>query len=135
MRLVDSSAAAIDPNVMESLKEKGLWPREKRDLPFPPQHIALITSKNSEALHDFENTYRAEGGLAQVELVDVRVQGEQAPEMIVDAIARVNQRQAADVIVLVRGGGRHADLATFNDAQIASAICRSQIPVHWTSSG
>jgi exodeoxyribonuclease VII large subunit len=89
----------------------------------------LITSKQSEALHDFEDMYRKEGGISSIRLVDVRVQGQQASREIADAINRLNREQDTDVIALIRGGGRVADLAVFNDYFIAEAICRSSIPV------
>jgi exodeoxyribonuclease VII large subunit len=89
----------------------------------------LITSKQSEAIHDFEDTYRKEGGTSSIRLIDARVQGHQASREIADAINRLNRERDTDVIALIRGGGRVADLAIFNDYQIAEAICRSSIPV------
>lgn len=32
-RLVDKHKAQVDPNVMKQLEERGLWPRQKRDIP------------------------------------------------------------------------------------------------------
>jgi len=129
MRLVTKEPTNFDPSVIEQLKAQGLYPRQKKALPKPPQHIALVTSKRSEAKADFEDKYKSEGGRAQIRLVDTLVGGERAPQMIADAIERVNQEQKNDVIVLVRGGGRTADLAVFNDIRVAEAICRSAIPV------
>lgn len=107
----------------------GIWPRSKRDLPAPPQRIVLITSKQSAALADFRNTYYQEGGKAPIEVLDVLLQGEQAPRMIANAITRANTDQLGDVIVLMRGGGRTVDLSVFDDIWIAEAICRSNLPI------
>ena len=91
--------------------------------------IGLVTSKQSDALHDFEDTYRSEGGLAAVKLSDVRLQGDQAPQVIADAIRRLGKSGDIDIIVLTRGGGRSADLSVFDSLLIAQAICRCPIPV------
>jgi exodeoxyribonuclease VII large subunit len=61
--------------------------------------------------------------------VDVRLQGQQAAQQITEAIQRLNREKRVSVIVLTRGGGRHEDLAVFNDVAIAQAICASAIPI------
>jgi exodeoxyribonuclease VII large subunit len=131
MRLVERQRMTNFQTVEEQLTRRGLWPREKRPLPPEIHRIALITSKNSEAVLDFQNSYNAEkrAGGAAINLVDVRIQGDHAPQEIAAAIARVNNEHKADVIVLTRGGGRRADMTVFDDVLIAEAICRSDIPV------
>ena len=116
-------------DVIERLKNGGLYPPQKQSLPNAIRQIALITSRRSEALHDFESTYREARGTAKIQLIDVLLQGNEAVVQIVNAIERVNHEKQAQVIAIVRGGGRHADLATFNDYRIAEVICRSAIPV------
>jgi exodeoxyribonuclease VII large subunit len=128
-RLVNRPGFIIDASVKEQLAQKGLWPKEKRPLPQNIRQIALVTSKGSEGLHDFEDTYRQEHGNASIKLIDVHLQGQQAPESISEAIRRVNGEKSADVIALIRGGGRASELGVFNDLVIAEAICRSTIPI------
>lgn len=103
--------------------------QSKKPLPSKIEKIGLITSKQSDALHDFEDTYRSEKGTASIRLSDVRLQGQQAVREITDAINHLNNESSIDVIVIIRGGGRAADLAVFYDYLIAEAICRSTIPV------
>jgi exodeoxyribonuclease VII large subunit len=129
VRLIKRSAFVIEKTIQEQLAKKGLWPPLKKPLPENVRHIGLITSKNSEALHDFRETFYKEGGMANIKPVDVRIQGQQAPRQIADAINRLNREAEVDVIVLARGGGRKMDMAVFNDMLIAEAICRSSIPV------
>ncbi len=129
VRLVDQGTASFDPNVVEELKQRGIWPREKLDLPSSIQHIALITSKNSKGLEDFRDTFYASGGKAKIEVLEALVQGAQAPQMLQRAIQRANEEKKADVIALVRGGGRHEDLSAYNDLRVVEAICLSKIPV------
>lgn len=119
----------MQPTVQEQLAQKGLWPKTKRPLPKNIRKIGLVTSKQSDALHDFEDVYRSENGLASIKVADVRLQGQQAPGEIADAINRLNQDQSVDVIAIVRGGGRAAELAVFDELLIAEAICRSNIPI------
>ncbi len=128
-RLIEHTHAPIDPDLIKQLEAKGLWPRRKRNLPPNIQQIGLITSKQSEALHDFEDHYRHEGGTARITVRDVRLQGEGSVKDIVVAVERLNREKQVDVIVLTRGGGRGVDLALFDDPQIVEAICRSQIPI------
>jgi exodeoxyribonuclease VII large subunit len=116
--------------VFEQLEKQGLWPRSaSRLLPDPISSIALIASKHTDAERDFYDTYHKEDGKARVKTVDVRIQGESAPREIAQAIEKVNQEKSADVIALVRGGGRNHDIAVFNEMLIVEAICRSTIPV------
>jgi exodeoxyribonuclease VII large subunit len=128
-RLISRPQSAIDPNLIPQLEQKGLWPKPKRPLPEQIAQIGLITSKQSDALHDFEDTYRREGGTAAIKLVDVRLQGPQAVRDIANAINRLNHENRVNVIVLIRGGGRASELAIFDDLLIAEAMCRSAIPI------
>jgi len=59
----------------------------------------------------------------------VRVQGEGAAEEIVEALRHFHKKRAADVILLVRGGGSMEDLWAFNEEPVARAIAASGIPV------
>jgi exodeoxyribonuclease VII large subunit len=123
-----------DAAVLDQLKAAGLWPKQKKPLPPLIRAIGLVTSKQSEALHDFDHEYRKalldeQRQPAAVKLIDVPLQGSQAPRHIADAVERFSQDQEIDVIVLARGGGRDAELAVFNDYLIVEAICRSQKPV------
>ena len=129
VRINESQEKIVVSNLLDQLTQKGLWPRDKKPLPSIIRKIGLVTSKQSDALHDFEDTYRAEGGLAAVKVADVRLQGEQAPQVIADAIRRLGKSGDVDVIVVTRGGGRSADLAVFDSLLIAESICRSIVPV------
>jgi exonuclease VII large subunit len=43
LQLAKANTVRLDPHVLSQLKEQGLWPRPKRELPHPPRHIGLIT--------------------------------------------------------------------------------------------
>lgn len=129
VRVAELDASTIDKSVLEQLEAKGLFPRNRKDLPINPKHISLITSKSSEALRDFKYIYREQKGKAKIELLDTFVQGEKAPKLIAQRIQEANYDNPSDIIVLTRGGGRREDLSTFNSIEIAEAICQSKIPV------
>src|SRR5439155_3098757 len=60
------------------------------------------------------------------------VQGDNAPEQIVLALARLNVlsgARAVDVIIVARGGGAPEELAAFNDERVARAVFASRVPV------
>ena len=67
--------------------------------------------------------------LAEVLVVPVRVQGEEAAGEISAAIHRVNNRADIDLIITGRGGGSKEDLWAFNEEVVARAVYLSNIPV------
>jgi exodeoxyribonuclease VII large subunit len=62
-------------------------------------------------------------------LSPVRVQGKEAKEEIIQAIADFNQLKNVEVVILARGGGSIEDLQPFNEEEVARAIYKSQIPI------
>lgn len=112
------------------LNEEGLFdPRHKKPLPAYPHRIAIITSSAGAAIHDMLRILGKRYPLAQVFLLPVRVQGEEAPPEIAGAIRYANKWKLADVIITGRGGGSIEDLWAFNDERVARAIFNSDIPV------
>jgi exodeoxyribonuclease VII large subunit len=129
VRLVQRQPFILDERTRQELEQKKLWPKAKRPLPHKIGRLGLITSQYSEAKYDFEANYKREGGGAEIEPYNIRLQGEDAAQEISNAIQKYNNLKDVDVIILMRGGGSQADLALFNDVRIAEAICRSTIPV------
>ena len=114
----------------DRLKAEGLFDQErKRPLPAFPRTVAVLTSPTGAVIRDFLNIVnRRHSGLSVV-VVPVAVQGDNAAAEIEAAIAQVNQRELADLIVLARGGGSLEDLAAFNSERVARAIAASLLPV------
>lgn len=111
------------------LAAEGLFDAErKRPLPAFPLRIGVVTSLDAAALRDIQNVLARRFPLAEVILSPTLVQGSEAPAMIVQALERLNQHRAADVILIVRGGGSIEDLWAFNDEQVARAVAASAIP-------
>jgi exodeoxyribonuclease VII large subunit len=112
------------------LAAEGLFDAErKRSLPYPPQHVGLITSGESAAYRDFIKILSARWGGVRVTLVDVQVQGEAAPEQVVQAITQFNQMATPpEILVITRGGGSAEDLQAFSTEQVTRAVAASRIP-------
>jgi exodeoxyribonuclease VII large subunit len=111
------------------LNAEGLFDlTRKRSLPYPPQRIGLIASKQSAAYADFMKILDARWQGVLVEHIDVQVQGEPAPAQIVQAIEEFNRLSSPpDVLVLIRGGGSPEDLAAFSTEQVTRAVASSRI--------
>lgn len=112
------------------LAAEGLFdPGRKRQLPYPPQKIGLVTSAESAAYKDFVKILRERWGGVEIVLADVQVQGESAPGQVVRAIEHLNAHEAGiEVIVVTRGGGSADDLAAFSTEQVVRAVAASRIP-------
>ncbi len=112
------------------LQDEGLFDdAHKKPLPRFPLRIGVVTSPDAAAFQDIQNVLSRRFPLADVILSPTLVQGSDAPPQIVAALQRLNQHQAADVILLSRGGGSIEDLWSFNDERVARAVIDSTIPV------
>lgn len=115
----------------EKLAKEGLFEESrKRSLPYPPQHIGLITSTESAAYADFTKIIAARWPALRVTCANVQVQGVSAPEQVIRAITAFNQLpQPPEVLVIIRGGGSAEDLQAFNDETLVRSVAASRIPV------
>ena len=115
--------------LVRRLVAEGLYDAQsRRSLPAVPLRVGLVTSVGSAAWHDVTEELAGSGFGFQVAACDTRVQGEWAAEMVAAAI-RTLGRRPLDVVLVVRGGGARADLATFDSEAVARAIASSPVPV------
>lgn len=118
----------------EQLKKKlaaeGLFETSrKKPLPRYPARVGVITSPTGAAVRDIFNVLGRRFPLARVVFTPVLVQGEGAPAQLVAALRRFNETDAADVLIIGRGGGSIEELWAFNDETVARAVAASRIPV------
>lgn len=115
----------------KKLQAEGVFaPERKRPLPEFPQRIGLIASTESAAYTDFLRILGDRWGGLDIVSAHVQVQGKDAVQDIVGAFRYFNDHpDAADVLVLTRGGGSMEDLHAFNDEAVARAVFGSKIPV------
>jgi exodeoxyribonuclease VII large subunit len=123
--------------IKAKLAKEGLFSEElKRDLPFFPRRIGVVTSPNGAAFHDVLNVLSRRTRTVHITLIPTRVQGETAGEEITNAIESANlfnqkadANEKIDVLIVGRGGGSAEDLWAFNEERVARAIRASKIPV------
>ncbi|MBQ9311345.1 MAG: exodeoxyribonuclease VII large subunit [Bacteroidales bacterium] len=117
---------------IEKLEKEGLLDRQQElslaDLPYS---LAVISAEDAAGFGDFcrhlsENEY---GFKFRVELFPAVMQGESAPESIIDALQAVEAEGGFDAVLILRGGGARLDLACFDDYGLAFAIANCGIPV------
>ena len=114
----------------KKLAEEGLFDENrKKPLPKYPNRVGVITSPTGAAVRDVLNVLGRRYPLAQVVFCPVLVQGDGAAPSIADAIRRFNAANAADVLIVGRGGGSMEDLWAFNEELVARAVADSVIPV------
>ena len=123
----------------EELKQKldaeGLFDHNrKKDIPFPPKHIGVITSESTAALQDVISTIQRRAPSSRVSLSPAMVQGDTAPESIIKALHLIlafNKKadNPIDVVVLTRGGGSIEDLWAFNNEALAREIFNFSVPI------
>ncbi len=115
----------------ERLEKEGIFASErKRSIPQFPETIGLITASDSAAFHDFIKTINQRWNGIDIKFLPVTVQGEAAPEEIVEAIGYFdNLARPVDTLILTRGGGSVEDLAVFNVESVVRAVAASRTPI------
>jgi exodeoxyribonuclease VII large subunit len=113
----------------QKLLDEGLFDdQHKRAIPTHCQRIAVISSANGAAIHDFLKVLQQRMPSLAVDLLPVTVQGQNAANESAKAIELCNLMGQHDVIVLTRGGGSVEDLWSYNDEHLARTIYSSRIP-------
>ncbi len=112
------------------LEDMGLFRQEhKKPIPEMPSRVGVITSPTGAALQDILNVLERRFPLAEVVFEGVQVQGDSAASQIAAAIDKFSALDAADVLVVGRGGGSIEDLWAFNEEIVAMAIYNCSIPI------
>jgi exodeoxyribonuclease VII large subunit len=116
---------------IERLQKDGYMDMQKElAIPDIPYRLAVITSKTAAGYQDFRNHLlkNPEGYAFQLDLYEALMQGEQAPDSIMEALEEA-QEEAYDAILILRGGGSETDLLCFDDFNLAVAIATCPVPV------
>jgi len=114
----------------EKLNKEGLFDKtRKKQIPYLPQRVGVITSPTGAAIRDVLNILKRRYSNIEIILNPTAVQGESAKHEIAEAIDVFNTLGNVDVIILGRGGGSLEDLWAFNEEIVARAIFASKIPI------
>ncbi|CAG5190830.1 exodeoxyribonuclease VII large subunit [Streptococcus pneumoniae] len=114
----------------KKLTEEGLFQeRFKQALPQFSKRIGVVPSRSGAVIRDIITTVSRRFPGVDILLYPTKVQGEGAAEEIARNIARANQRDDLDLIIIGRGGGSIEDLWAFNEEIVVRAIFESRLPV------
>lgn len=118
----------------EKLSKEGLFDKDlKKDIPFLPERIGVITSPTGAVIKDILHRISDRFPI-NVTIWPVKVQGDKSAEEIIDAIEGFHLLEQSnlkkpDVIIIARGGGSIEDLWGFNDENLVRKIFESDIPI------
>ncbi len=119
----------------KKLAAEGLFDQDrKRELPFLPEVIGVVTSPSGAVIRDILHRL-ADRFPRRVLVWPVAVQGEKAAGEVANAIAGFNRLPETgpvprpDVLIVARGGGSLEDLWAFNEEIVVRAAAESAIPL------
>ena len=114
----------------KKLAEEGLFQEHfKQSLPQFSKKIGVVTSRSGAVIQDIITTVSRRFPGVEIVLYPTKVQGEGAAEEIARNIARANERDDLDVLIIGRGGGSIEDLWAFNEEIVVRAIFESRLPI------
>ena len=113
----------------QKLASEGLFDsKRKRQLPFLPEKVAIITSSTGAAVQDIINVCTRRNPKLQLNILPAVVQGEEATSSLIKQLKIANLHGLGDVIIIGRGGGSIEDLLPFSDEDVVREIAASSIP-------
>ena len=114
----------------KKLSEEGLFQeRFKQAIPQFAKRIGVVTSRSGAVIQDIITTVSRRFPGVEIVLYPTKVQGEGASEEIARNIARANEREDLDVLIIGRGGGSIEDLWAFNEEIVVRSIFESRLPI------
>lgn len=114
----------------EAWRAKGWFDADKKKpLPFMPHRIGIVTSPTGAAIRDMISVITRRFPHVEIQLLPVRVQGDQAAGEITKAINEFNRLNEVEVIIVGRGGGSIEELWAFNETPVVESIHDSKLPV------
>ena len=114
----------------KKLSEEGLFQeRFKQAIPQFAKRIGVVTSRSGAVIQDIITTVSRRFPGVEIVLYPTKVQGEGAAEEIAHNIARANEREDLDVLIIGRGGGSIEDLWAFNEEIVVRSIFESRLPI------
>lgn len=123
-------------NILQMLEERkkklaaeGLFDSSrKRELPYFPRTVGVVTSPTGAAVRDIINVTKRRNPKVNILVLPALVQGDGASDTIVKMIELANFYQICDVLIVGRGGGSLEDLLPFSEENVIRAISASKIP-------
>ncbi|TCM18621.1 exodeoxyribonuclease VII large subunit [Novosphingobium sp. PhB165] len=131
----EGALLALLEKLRARLAAEGLFaPERKRELPFLPQVIGVVTSPTGAVIRDILHRL-ADRFPSHVLVWPVLVQGEGSAQQVADAVRGFSAIRPGgpvprpDLVIVARGGGSIEDLWSFNEEVVVRAVAESTIPV------
>ena len=118
--------------VIRKLEADGIMEmNQSLELPIVPQNIAIISSETAAGYGDFINQIdnNSFGFSIHHKLYPASMQGDQAPESIINALHQIIEDESIELVVIIRGGGSQLDLDCFDDYDLCSHIAQFPLPI------
>ena len=112
-----------------ALAKDGILDRARKPLPPYPRWIAVVTSVDGDALRDIIAVAGERWPIAQIAVINTRVQGDGAVDEVVRGLQLIAKLTKVDVAIVGRGGGSKEDLQVFNEERVARAVAAVPVPV------
>lgn len=115
----------------DKLEKEGLFDiSHKKDIPFFPKKVGIVTSNTGAAVEDIKRIILDKNNYVSLSIFPTKVQGDLAEIDIANKINYINENFSdIDVLIVGRGGGSIEDLWAFNEEIVARAIFDSKIPI------
>ncbi len=127
-RGIGALQAAIQ-KLYERLSEEGLFDQERKTpLPPFPSAVGIVTSSTGAAIRDMQKVFKERKTGMRMVLSPALVQGENAPQSIINALRLLEEHGDVDLIIIGRGGGSFEDLLAFSDEGVVRAIAGCLVP-------
>ncbi len=112
------------------LQSEGLFDdNKKKTLPKQVSHLAVVTSPTGAAIRDVLSVLERRFPALPITIIPSPVQGDDAPEQLVNALTKADKEKRFDTILLCRGGGSIEDLWSFNSEALARSIAKCNTPI------
>lgn len=114
----------------EKLLKEGLFDIEKKkNIPYMPKSIGVITSPTGAAIKDIINTIKRRFPISDIYIYPSKVQGNEAAKNLIEGLKYFDSSSMVDTIIIGRGGGSFEDLNSFNDETLLYEIFKTKTPV------
>jgi exodeoxyribonuclease VII large subunit len=112
----------------QKLRAEGLFDAKKQ-LPFLPGCVGLITGKDSDAEKDVLRNAQLRWPAVKFRVMHAAVQGDRAASEVTAAIRVLDADPEVDVIIVARGGGDFQNLLVFSDEALVRAAAACETPL------
>lgn len=113
----------------KKLLEQGMFDQSyKQPIPRYVRRLGVVTAATGAAVRDIIQISKRRNPYIEIILYPAIVQGDAAPDSIVNGIRTLDQT-GVDVIIIGRGGGSLEDLWAFNEERVAEAVFNCSTPI------